>query len=344
MPYTNTPEHDHPIHHEDEPRTAILTFREQADGRKVSRLPGGKVVLVNLPYADMVGDGQRWRVRLRHRETYAVADPLERILPGPTEAADAAHAPGRAEKAAGTTSHRNGAHPLAAARADDPTTAALPELGDPANAAEVDPAGSADVPFAEMADPVTPPARVEPSEPPPDPASVVRPGDRIALFVDGANMDGACRAAGYFVDYGKARKFFQASGSCYAAFYYTADFSAQDPLQQRFLDYLSHAGFIIRRKPLKVIRDEETGERFVKINLDTEIVLDMLTTADNYDIAFLFSGDSDFERAVELLRSRGKRVYVVTSRRSLNRELAYVADKPIFLIEDYESVLHRDAR
>src|SRR5690606_25392359 len=136
MPYTNTPEHDHPIHHEDEPRTAILTFREQADGRKVSRLPGGKVVLVNLPYADMVGDGQRWRVRLRHRETYAVADPLERILPGPTEAADAAHAPGRAEKVAGTTSHRNGAHPLAAARADDPTTAALPELGDPANAAE----------------------------------------------------------------------------------------------------------------------------------------------------------------------------------------------------------------
>src|SRR5690606_19764015 len=256
----------------------------------------------------------------------------------------AAHAPGRAEKAAGTTSHRNGAHPLAAARADDPTTAALPELGDPANAAEVDPAGSADVPFAEMADPVTPPARVEPSEPTPDPASVVRPGDRIALFVDGANMDGACRAAGYFVDYGKARKFFQASGSCYAAFYYTADFSAQDPLQQRFLDYLSHAGFIIRRKPLKVIRDEETGERFVKINLDTEIVLDMLTTADNYDIAFLFSGDSDFERAVELLRSRGKRVYVVTSRRSLSRELAYVADKPIFLIEDYESVLHRDER
>jgi hypothetical protein len=31
-----------------EPLEAVPTFREQADGRKVGRLPGGKVVLVDL--------------------------------------------------------------------------------------------------------------------------------------------------------------------------------------------------------------------------------------------------------------------------------------------------------
>jgi len=112
--------------------------------------------------------------------------------------------------------------------------------------------------------------------------------------------------------------------------------------QLRFLDYLSHAGYIVRRKPVKVIRDDETGERIIKGNLDTEIVLDMMNTADNYDLAYLFSGDSDFERAVELLRSRGKRIYIVTSAASLSRELAYVADKPIFLIEHFREALHRN--
>ena len=79
-----------------------------------------------------------------------------------------------------------------------------------------------------------------------------------------------------------------------------------------------------------------------KGNLDTEIVLDMLDTLNNYDVAFLFSGDSDFERAVDLLRWRGKRIYVVTSRRSVSRELAYVADKPVFFIEDLRSLLAKE--
>ena len=179
---------------------------------------------------------------------------------------------------------------------------------------------------------------------PVDLTKLLRPGDRIALFVDGANTDGAARAAGYFVDFRKAREFLTANARPYASFYYVADFSTSDPLQQRFFDFLSHAGFIVRRRPVKVIRDEETGERIIKGNLDTEIVLDLMNTAENYDVAFLFSGDSDFERAIELLRSRGKRVYVVSARRQLSRELAYVADKPILYLEDHRDVLARTDR
>ncbi len=82
----------------------------------------------------------------------------------------------------------------------------------------------------------------------------------------------------------------------------------------------------------------------LKANVDTELVLDLVNTADNYDLAFLFSGDSDFERAVDLLRSRGKRIYVVTSRHVMSRELSYVADKPIFFLEDFRAELQRDDR
>lgn len=80
----------------------------------------------------------------------------------------------------------------------------------------------------------------------------------------------------------------------------------------------------------------------LKANVDTELILDLVNTADNYDVAFLFSGDSDFERAVDWLRSRGKRVYVVTARQVLSRELSYVADKPIFFLDDFREELPRD--
>lgn len=315
---------------------AELTFREQADGRKVARLPGGKVVLVNLDDLEKVGDGERWRVRLRHRDTFAIADPIERC----------------AEPVAGTApggARREGA-------SAQPADAGAPERGvvrpvrpeaAPQVATAVEPSMLAPVDESEAGEP--PPVPVERPGPaeraaPPDPRAVVRPTDRVAFFVDGANMDGACRRAGYFVDYRKAREFFLAGGLFNAAYYYIADFSASDPLQQRFLDFLARSGYIVRRKPVKVLSDEETGERVIKGNLDTEMVLDMLNTVDNYDVAFLFSGDSDFERAVDLLRSRGKRVYVVTSARQLSRELMYVADKPIFLLEDYRDALIRDDR
>jgi uncharacterized LabA/DUF88 family protein len=176
------------------------------------------------------------------------------------------------------------------------------------------------------------------------PSRVVGMNDRVAMFVDGANMDLACRMAGYFIDYRKARNFFLAHGLFYAAYYYIADYTASDPMQQRYLDFLAHSDYIVRRKAVKAIRDQETGERLLKANVDTELILDLINTADNYDLAFLFSGDSDFERAVDLLRSRGKRVYVVTARAVMSRELAYVADKPVFFLEEFRAQLERDAK
>jgi uncharacterized LabA/DUF88 family protein len=321
---------------EDEPDEAVLAFHEQADGRKVARLPGGKVVLLDIHQLGRVEAGERWRVRLRHRESFAIAEPIdlarEPLLPNPVlpptfqvpARVDAGRTfgpppPAPAPPPVVPTPAKEGARPVAAkaevAAPPAPSAAASPAVRAPASG------------IARTA-----------------PADIIRPSDRVAMFVDGANMDGACRAASYFVDYRKAREYFLGGGRFYAGFYYIADFTASDPLQQRYLDFLSHAGYIVRRRPVKVIRDQDTGERIIKGNLDTEIVLDMLNTVDNYDVAYLYSGDSDFERAVDLLRSRGKRIYVVNARASLSRELSYVADKPIFLIEEHRAALARDDR
>lgn len=341
---------------DEEPAEATLTFREQADGRKVARLPGGKVVLVTLAEIDRVKDGERWRVRLRHRDTFSIAEPLERErqpVMNPLPIADA------------LATARAIARPAVTVALHMPVVVPAP------TAAPLDPAApgsrvTSPLPVAAPAPaPATVPVEAPISTPPVSaavdsrtdvapavrraattimPSRVVGMADRVAMFVDGANMDLACRMAGYFVDYKKARQLFLASGLFYAAYYYIADYTSQDPLQQKYLDFLAHADYIVRRKAVKVMRDHETGERVLKANVDTELVLDLVNTADNYDLAFLFSGDSDFERAVDLLRSRGKRIYVVTSNKIISRELVYVADKPIFFIEDFRAQLEREDR
>lgn len=297
----------------DEQEQVTLLFQQQADGRKVSRLPSGKVVLIELESIARVGDGEWWLVHLRHKDSFAIATPIEKV---------AAPEP------------RPGMPPLSPKSIPVQHGAAIDERDEPGAMASVRPSSP-----SQAAAPARTAFEVQGMLI--EPENILRPADRVALFVDGANMDGACRSAGYWIDYRRARDFFVGPGNFYAGFYYTVDVSQQDPMQLRFLDFLSYSGYIVRRKPLKRITDQDTGHDVYKGNLDTEIVLDMLNTANHYDVAFLFSGDSDFERCVDLLRSRGKRIYVVTSRRSLSRELAYVADKPVFAIEDFQDVLAR---
>lgn len=305
-----------------DPIDATLVFHEQADGRKVSRLAGGKVVLVDLIAMDRVKDGEAWYVKLRHKDTFAIADPIERVTAATLDSTGALTSPFADALARARTIEARRPAPSSPVDHVDKAAVGTPPPIAPTPASETPHQATTGI----------------------DLARIVRTLDRIALFIDGANMDGAARHVGYFVDFRKAREFFLAAGSFYAGFYYLADFSATDPVQLRFMDFLSHSGFIVRRRAVKVIRDQDTGERIIKGNLDTEMVLDMLNTLDNYDVAFLFSGDSDFERAVDLLRARGKRVYVVSARAQLSRELAHIADKPIFYLDDLQAPLARDRR
>lgn len=273
---------------DDEVGQTELLFRQQPDGRKVSRLPGGKVVLISLDDVEKVQDGERWIVSLDHRQSFAIARPLEKV-----------------EAAAGPT--------RAIVRV---VPHVKPYEGNPRNG-----------------DAATRPA----------PSALIRTTDRVCLFVDGPNTDGAARAAGFFLDFGKARNYFQAGGVPVGAYYFAADFTHQDPMQTRFFDYLSHTGFVVHRKPTKQI-EEETGEMRYKCDLNVEVVVELLTTRDQWDVAFLFTGDADYERAVEVLRAHGKRVYVVTHRGNLGRELAYVADKPVFYLDEHRAHLEREPK
>lgn len=168
--------------------------------------------------------------------------------------------------------------------------------------------------------------------------------ERVALFVDSANMHHACKRVGYFIDWRKARDHFTRDRVAGPCFFYYAVPPQVEPERQRFLDFLSYNGWVVRLKHLKTVYDSQTGDAFQKANLSIELALDMLTTSDQWDSAVLFSGDGDFERVLEVLRARGKRVLVVAAQGMLARELAYAADKPVLWLEELDKHIGRTDR
>jgi uncharacterized LabA/DUF88 family protein len=85
------------------------------------------------------------------------------------------------------------------------------------------------------------------------------------------------------------------------------------------------------QKFLKNITTISSGRYSQKANLDIEIVVDMFNTVEQYDKVILFSGDGDFERAIELLRSKNTHITVVSTEGMIARELRNATDRYIDL-------------
>lgn len=140
--------------------------------------------------------------------------------------------------------------------------------------------------------------------------------DRLALFIDGANLHAAGRALGFDMDYRLLRQEFERRGKLVRAYYYTAlleneEYSPIRPL----IDWLNYNGFTIVSKAAREYTDAQ-GRRRVKGNMDVELTVDAMQLAPRIDHAVLFSGDGDFRPLVEALQRQGVRVSVVSTLRS----------------------------
>ena len=142
------------------------------------------------------------------------------------------------------------------------------------------------------------------------------PTERVAVFIDGANLYSAARTLGFDIDYRKLLEMLSAKGQLVRAFYYTAlaedqEYSPIRPL----IDWLDYNGYMMVTKPMKEFTDQ-MGRRKVKGNMDIELAIDMMEIAPHVDHVVLFSGDGDFRRLVEAVQRKGLRVTVVSTIRS----------------------------
>ena len=171
--------------------------------------------------------------------------------------------------------------------------------------------------------------------------------ERLALFIDGANLYAAAKSLGFDIDYKLMRQEFMRRGKLLRAFYYTAlleneEYSPIRPL----VDWLHYNGYSMVTKPAKEFTDSQ-GRRKVKGNMDIELAVDAMELAPHIDHVVIFSGDGDFRPLVESLQRQGVRVSVVSTIRSqppmIADELRRQADNFIEL-EDLRDVIGRPTR
>jgi len=137
--------------------------------------------------------------------------------------------------------------------------------------------------------------------------------ERIALFIDGANLYATSKSLGFDIDYKRMLSFFEEQGYLLRAYYYTALIEDQEYSSIRpLIDWLDYNGYRVVTKPTKEFTDAN-GRRKVKGSMDMELAVDAMEIADTIDHIVLFSGDGDFRSLVAALQRKGRKVSVVST-------------------------------
>jgi len=149
-----------------------------------------------------------------------------------------------------------------------------------------------------------------------NPFDFLNHGERVACFIDGANLYSAARGLGFDIDYKRLLKLFQSNCRLIRMFYYTALIEDQEysPIRP-LVDWLDYNGYTMVTKPTKEFIDP-MGRRRIKGNMDIELAIDMLEMAQHIDHAILFSGDGDFRRLLEAVQRHGVVTTVISTLRS----------------------------
>src|SRR5690606_14706131 len=140
--------------------------------------------------------------------------------------------------------------------------------------------------------------------------------EKIALFIDGANLYATSKALGFDIDYRKLLSAFHERAYLLRAYYYTALIEDQEYSSIRpLIDWLDYNGYKVVTKPAKEFTDS-TGRRKIKGNMDIELTVDALELVEIVDHFVIFSGDGDFRTLVGALQRKGRKVSIVSTMQS----------------------------
>jgi uncharacterized LabA/DUF88 family protein len=142
----------------------------------------------------------------------------------------------------------------------------------------------------------------------------------VAVFVDVANIFYAAKAAGADIDYVTLLKAAVAGRDLVRAYAYTG-LDPENENQRNFHAFLARHGYKVVSKDIR-----KYGDGKVKANLDIELVVDMMKTARNLDVAIVVSGDGDFAPAIRAVQEQGVRVEVISFRGNTSSDLIDAAD------------------
>ena len=165
--------------------------------------------------------------------------------------------------------------------------------------------------------------------------------ERIALFIDGANLYATAKSLGFDIDYKRLLREFQSKGRLLRAFYYTALIEDQEYSSIRpLIDWLDYNGYAVVTKPTKEFVDslcclKDQG------NMDIELAVDAMEMAEHLDHLVLFSGDGDFRSLVEAVQRKGVRVSVIST---ITTQPPMIADELRRQADEFIDLVHLASR
>jgi uncharacterized LabA/DUF88 family protein len=174
------------------------------------------------------------------------------------------------------------------------------------------------------------------------------------MFIDASNLWQAQKAKGRFFNYKKIVEYVKGKflTKQVEVFYYSAypangtrPYNLDD--RHRFFTFLKKGlKFKVRKKELKRIRVADEHGKYLreKGNMDVEITIDAMYYFEKYDIAALFTGDSDFLALVAHLRMGGKKVYIFSSKNNISEELRTGADAYFDILKIDDDIWGRELR
>ena len=136
--------------------------------------------------------------------------------------------------------------------------------------------------------------------------------NKIALFIDGANLYATAKALGFDIDYKRLLKEIQSRGNC-ARVLLRGDPRGPGIFVGPPLGRLARLQrYTAVTKPSKEYVDA-SGRRKMKGNMDIELAVGAMEIAAHVDQIVLFSGDGNFRSLVEAVQRRSVRVTVVST-------------------------------
>ena len=142
---------------------------------------------------------------------------------------------------------------------------------------------------------------------------------KVLVFIDAANIFYSCRGLGWHIKYERLQKYFQESCRLVDIYFYYAKKENNDH-DAKLLGVLAGLGFKIKVRKQKIFKNPD-GTIQIKGNIDGELIVDLVKLKDQCDTVFLMSGDGDFRYAVDFLREFGKKVFVVSTKYHVAKEL-----------------------
>jgi nijmegen breakage syndrome protein 1 len=150
------------------------------------------------------------------------------------------------------------------------------------------------------------------------------------------------------IDYNKLLKEISIDTDLIRGYFYDAVSEPIDSRKSGFFDMLRGLGVTVVTKKLRhksvICKHCNKGELNVPYQkgVDVALVTDVMSLAneDAYDIAIIVSGDNDFVDAINYVKSKGKKVWVVSFVNSLGEDTMRSADRVIRLDNEF-SKLHQ---